>query len=349
LFTGLYLDQATGIVFADQRTLLVTTGQWMQEDPIWFQAGDANLRRYVGNNATNLIDPSGLDATSASGFVGGGIIGAVAALRPPRIGLDQDFRRSGGPVYGDRGAFAWCTNWMINVHGNPGRTSGTKGGYAFQHVVIGYDIKAYGADNKIRDRAFDALLVGEGGKARPISDNFAEQWRLKKDDPFVIDYWEIWRFDPDTREPIKKHGGEIPDWFVTMWARTQKSFIPKQPYSDLYLQGSFASPHKLKGRITWTGELYYVDGMDEKDLPKEFQKYELGDKAPVGAGTGMPTRGNEKIMDFLENPKPGFRVSEKVMHSIEVTFDDNDKSTMGRTQRVSHTLDKIPSIDRPMR
>jgi RHS repeat-associated protein len=60
LYTGLYLDRATGIVFADARTLLVTTGQWMQEDPIWFQAGDANLRRYVRNNPTNATDPSGL-------------------------------------------------------------------------------------------------------------------------------------------------------------------------------------------------------------------------------------------------------------------------------------------------
>jgi RHS repeat-associated protein len=60
LFTGLRLDRATGIVFADNRTLFVTTGQWMQEDPIQFQAGDANLRRYVRNDPTDAIDPSGL-------------------------------------------------------------------------------------------------------------------------------------------------------------------------------------------------------------------------------------------------------------------------------------------------
>jgi large repetitive protein len=35
-------------------------GSWLQEDPIGFQAGDANPRRYVGNNATNATDPSGL-------------------------------------------------------------------------------------------------------------------------------------------------------------------------------------------------------------------------------------------------------------------------------------------------
>jgi pimeloyl-ACP methyl ester carboxylesterase len=47
-------------VFADDRTLLVTTGQWMEEDPKYTEAGDGNVRRYVGNNSTNRIDPSGL-------------------------------------------------------------------------------------------------------------------------------------------------------------------------------------------------------------------------------------------------------------------------------------------------
>lgn len=36
-------------------------GAWFQEDPIGFLAGDANLRRIVGNNAVNRVDPSGLD------------------------------------------------------------------------------------------------------------------------------------------------------------------------------------------------------------------------------------------------------------------------------------------------
>jgi hypothetical protein len=36
------------------------TGQWMEEDPIQFDAGDPNLRRDVGNDPTNLTDPSGL-------------------------------------------------------------------------------------------------------------------------------------------------------------------------------------------------------------------------------------------------------------------------------------------------
>ncbi len=59
LYTGLRQDRDASIVIASRRTLLVTTGQWVQEDPIYFKAGDPNLRRYAGNNPTNVTDPDG--------------------------------------------------------------------------------------------------------------------------------------------------------------------------------------------------------------------------------------------------------------------------------------------------
>jgi hypothetical protein len=46
--------------------LLTTTGQWMQEDPKTFDAGDSNLRRDVGNDPTNMVDPSGLEPNGAN-------------------------------------------------------------------------------------------------------------------------------------------------------------------------------------------------------------------------------------------------------------------------------------------
>lgn len=42
-----------------------TVGKWMEEDPIQFKAGDANLRRYVSNDPTNATDPSGLQVASS--------------------------------------------------------------------------------------------------------------------------------------------------------------------------------------------------------------------------------------------------------------------------------------------
>jgi hypothetical protein len=37
-----------------------TIGRWLSEDPIGFEAGDANKYRYVGNEATTYLDPDGL-------------------------------------------------------------------------------------------------------------------------------------------------------------------------------------------------------------------------------------------------------------------------------------------------
>jgi hypothetical protein len=37
-----------------------TIGRWLSEDPIGFEAGDANLYRYVGNGPAIYVDPTGL-------------------------------------------------------------------------------------------------------------------------------------------------------------------------------------------------------------------------------------------------------------------------------------------------
>ena len=37
-----------------------SVGKWLSEDPIGFDGGDLNFSRYVGNNATNATDPTGL-------------------------------------------------------------------------------------------------------------------------------------------------------------------------------------------------------------------------------------------------------------------------------------------------
>jgi RHS repeat-associated protein len=60
-YTGRELDAETGLYYYRARYYDATTGQFIGQDPIGFAAGDGNLYRYVGNNATNLTDPSGLN------------------------------------------------------------------------------------------------------------------------------------------------------------------------------------------------------------------------------------------------------------------------------------------------
>jgi len=45
--------------YNDERWYAPDTARWLSEDPIRFAAGDVNLYRYVGNDATGATDPSG--------------------------------------------------------------------------------------------------------------------------------------------------------------------------------------------------------------------------------------------------------------------------------------------------
>jgi RHS repeat-associated protein len=62
-FTGRELDKETGDQYNRRRFYASDIGQWRSQDPIGFEAGDANDRRYVGNAPTINADPSGLFAS----------------------------------------------------------------------------------------------------------------------------------------------------------------------------------------------------------------------------------------------------------------------------------------------
>ena len=60
-YTGRELDAETGLYYYRARYYDAENGRFISEDPIAFEAGDANLYRYVGNNPGNGVDPMGLD------------------------------------------------------------------------------------------------------------------------------------------------------------------------------------------------------------------------------------------------------------------------------------------------
>ena len=59
-YTGREFDQETGQYYYRARYFDSEIGRFISEDPISFNAGDANLYRYVFNGPTNFTDPSGL-------------------------------------------------------------------------------------------------------------------------------------------------------------------------------------------------------------------------------------------------------------------------------------------------
>jgi len=60
-YTGREWDKEVQLQYNRARWYDPATGRWLSQDPIGFEAGDANLYRYVGNGPTGATDPSGLD------------------------------------------------------------------------------------------------------------------------------------------------------------------------------------------------------------------------------------------------------------------------------------------------
>ncbi len=59
-WTGRELDLETGLQYNRARYYDSTTGRWISQDPMGFDAGDSNLYRYVLNMPTDIKDPTGL-------------------------------------------------------------------------------------------------------------------------------------------------------------------------------------------------------------------------------------------------------------------------------------------------
>ncbi len=59
---GYYWDEATARFNLRRREYLSNIAKFLSPDPKGFEAGDANLTRYVGNDPVTQADPSGLDS-----------------------------------------------------------------------------------------------------------------------------------------------------------------------------------------------------------------------------------------------------------------------------------------------
>ncbi len=68
-YAGMWMDPETGLNRTPNREYAAPMARWIQEDPIQFQAGDADLYRYVGNDYTNATDPSGLKDDTVPEFI----------------------------------------------------------------------------------------------------------------------------------------------------------------------------------------------------------------------------------------------------------------------------------------
>ncbi len=86
LYAGGMYDALTGLqynsAYGGGRWYDPVLGRWLQQDPIGFAGGDYNLERYVGDDPTNGIDPSGLDTYIVNRSLN--LTGKTVGLAPAR-------------------------------------------------------------------------------------------------------------------------------------------------------------------------------------------------------------------------------------------------------------------------
>ncbi len=79
-FTGLRLDAATGLLNAQNRWYNPATGLWETQDPLGLAGGSVQIDDHVGNDPTNLVDPSGLSWMPDPSQLNSGLAMGAAAL-----------------------------------------------------------------------------------------------------------------------------------------------------------------------------------------------------------------------------------------------------------------------------
>ena len=89
-FTAREVDDETGLIYFRARHYDPSVGQFIQQDPIGFAAGDMNLYAYVWNNPYTYTDPSGEAVTVPAVILYGGITGLAAIAMLAVLSAMQD-------------------------------------------------------------------------------------------------------------------------------------------------------------------------------------------------------------------------------------------------------------------
>ncbi len=138
MFTGIAYDARLGLYFNGNggREYDPKSGRFIEQDPMQYRAGDSNLYRYVGNDSTNAIDPSGLQDLGEGAYRAGMALSGLAD-KEKKI-LESIYKHD-------------------------------------KETVI-RDFKAVAAKNKVDPKIVQQILDATVGTSRPWTINPCKQW-----------------------------------------------------------------------------------------------------------------------------------------------------------------------------
>ena len=111
-YAGMEYDSAIQIYYDQARNYNPATGRFLQQDPLGLAAGDVNVYRYVFNEPTNLVDPSGLKPAYIDGS--GNVSSPPSSSAGPGNSSASDPCGCSGPSGLDGGAAVSLTS--LGVH-----------------------------------------------------------------------------------------------------------------------------------------------------------------------------------------------------------------------------------------
>jgi RHS repeat-associated protein len=122
LHQGGRLDTITSNYHFRHRDLSPTLGRWISQDPIGFEAGDANLYRYVGNGPGNRLDSLGTDWIPNASIEdsNSGQLAMILPGNPSGLPSDWVFDPSHRHPFGERFRHP-SGDWLDFHRGQPGK------------------------------------------------------------------------------------------------------------------------------------------------------------------------------------------------------------------------------------
>jgi hypothetical protein len=285
-------------------TLLTMRPEFVMQDKCGFRGGDTNLRRYVHNNPTNAVDPSGLqgqripiiDTDSPDWIYETPPQATVNRSGPPLNIVDLGLRK------GQYGAIQWPVRWEL------GRAADAQdGGYVIQEIkaidfeIVYFEEKA--GQTVILRRVTPKTLFGQGGDVTSDLEELLKSKRLI-DLQGRVGYHEAWRVDPGKTTPTEtatpgdlsaykvENKGPIrdaSDIFGIAWAKPKPAPPRKNLGANVFSRGYL--------RIAASVEYFDKMPVGQREVIGSRTKVRgvlIPNRIPIGMGTlGMKTHNPE--------------------------------------------------------